>query len=96
MKLFIKYLSSSPVEKCSIFWREKQSAISETVKLRACVLRIDLKFEIGLSPRMHQTPNRYISNGSLPVTLGAKTAWYKHGFFIHLHPSYSSSRNYQQ
>ena len=44
------------MEKYLIFWREKQSAISETYGIiRTCALRIDLKFEMGLSPRMHQT-----------------------------------------
>jgi len=39
--------------------------------IRACALGIDLEFEIGLSPRMHQTSNnRYYPNdyGSLRVT----------------------------
>jgi len=53
------------------------------------------KFEMGLSPRMHQINNRYNPNGygSLQVTPIAcvlevpKRHGIKHGFFIHLHPS---------
>jgi len=59
---------------------------------------------MGLSPRMHQTSNkRYNPKGyaSLRVTpiacgLEAPTRHGKNTVFIHLHPSYSSVRNYQQ
>ena len=50
------------MEKCFIFWCEKQSAISETYgnNMR---MRIMHQFEMGLSPRMHQTAiNRYNPN----------------------------------
>jgi len=59
-----------------IFWREKQSAISETYGNNT---RIELKFEMGLSPRMHQTsnnrynPNDYRSLRVTPIACGLET-----------------------
>jgi len=105
------------VVKCFIFWREKQSAISETYGNNT-ILRITHGFEIRtlslymysicpqcLSPKMHPTSNnRHNPNGyrSLPVTPNAcgleapKRHGKKHGFLIHLHPSFSYIRNFQQ
>jgi len=63
-------LFNSPVEKRFIFWRERQSAISETYGNNMC-MRVTQQFEMGLSPRMHQTSyNRHNPNGygSLRVT----------------------------
>jgi len=63
-------LFNSPVEKRFIFWLERQSAISETYGNNMC-MRVTHQFEMGLSPRMHQTSyNRYNPNdyGSLRVT----------------------------
>jgi len=67
-------------------------------------MRVSHRFEMCLSPRMHQTPNnRHNPNGygSLRVTpiacgLEAPKRHGKNTFFIHLHPSYSSIRNYQK
>ena len=70
--IYIKYIFTSPVIKCFIFWREKQSAISET-NGNDTPMRVTHRFEIlkCLSPRMHQTlKNRYNPNGygSIRVT----------------------------
>jgi len=101
------------VEKSFIFWREKQSAISETYGNNKR-MHVTHLFEIlymylirlqCLSPKMHQTSkNRYNPNGygsllGTPIACGLE-APKQHGekkkFFIHLHPSCSSIRNYQQ
>ena len=51
------------MEKCFIFWREKQSAISETYENNTR-MRVTHRFEMGVYPRMHQTSNnRYTLNG---------------------------------
>jgi len=82
------------------FSSEKQSAISKTEKVRACALRINLKFDISLSPRMHQkSNNKYNLNccGSLRVTPiacgleaqkrhGKNTAFYPSVSFLFFHP----------
>jgi len=53
-----------------------------------------------LSPKMHQTsnPNGYGSVRVTPIACGleAPKRHGKKGFFIQLHPSYSSIHNYQQ
>jgi len=73
---YIKYFSSSPVKKCFIFWREKQSAIKTYGKNTR--MRFTHRFGIRtlslfmysicpqcLSPRMHQpSNNRYNPNGN--------------------------------
>ena len=60
------------MDMCYIFWREKQSAISETY-INYTRMRVTHRFEMGLSPILHQTSNymyRYNPNGygSLQVT----------------------------
>jgi len=47
----MKYFFTSPVIKCFIFWREKQSRYRRLTEIiRACALRIDLKFEMVYRP----------------------------------------------
>jgi len=80
MNYIHKIFFQKPSEKNVIYFNVKSNQLYRRLtEIRACALRIDLKFEMGLSPRMHQTsnnrcnPNGY---GSLRVTLIAcLTAW---------------------
>ena len=101
-----------PVEKCFVFWREKQSAISETYGTNMH-MRVTHRFEIAVAVSnvrcvyhpegtkcliigINRTVTEAYESHRLLEDLRRQNGMVKHGIFIYLHPSYSSIRNYQQ
>ena len=113
MKKNIYINSSSPVVKCFICSAKSNRRYRRLTEIiRACALRMDLKVEMGLSPRMHQTfKKRFTKRLIIGIIRTVTEAYESHRLladlrhqngkvktrvFCHLHPSFSSIRNYQQ